>query len=143
MKMAEDPLISLPNNRGSINRNCVEVEENIVKVKNVPQTIFMISNSETDTLPNSSDISTQEEAVEEFLAGDNKSEYNNELLSNMGDDDEEILFKTENVLECGNEEYERDSRKKYTKNNYAGKVFQRKPERNYIAKILKKRSIRW
>lgn len=102
--MAENTVLTFNNNRVSNNSNGVEVNVTPVEDENghVTDTIN-INNSQNDKLLTSSDVCTQEEAGEEFLAGENKSESDNDQhLSEAGDEllDDEVSSKSDNASEC-------------------------------------------
>nr|XP_023012326.1 uncharacterized protein LOC111502472 isoform X1 [Leptinotarsa decemlineata] len=135
--MAENTLIVFQNNCESINRNCVEVETGRNEKTNPFQQSLVINNAQNDILQSSSDICSQEEAVEVFLAGEDKADF--DLFSNG---DEGISFKSENdILECNNAfggdgdiQNSKGSKKKIDKQKDTGK--------NFICRSLKKRSIK-
>lgn len=93
MKMAENSVLTFNNNCASNNRICAEVNGHIRTTNKDENSDITdpinINNSQSDKLPDSSDVCTQEEAAEEFLAGENKSECENE--SNFSDGTDELL----------------------------------------------------
>lgn len=97
------------------------------------------------------DVFAQEDAVENFLAGDGKDEFNNELLlSHVDDENDDIEFKRENILECGNLEenvanceLNGNAETEASKEEKNVTVDFKRYRRNSLANALKKRSIRW
>lgn len=88
MKMAEKSVLTFNNNCATNNRIGAEVNANPVNDENMHITdTININNSWNDKPLNSSDICTQEEASEEFLAGENKWETENDQpMSDAGDE---------------------------------------------------------
>lgn len=99
--------------------------------------------------PEGMDVFAQEDAVENFLAGETKDDFNDDLLLPQVDNDsEEIEFKRENVLDCGDLEDNVlgdcdlngvDNAKDEKTMIIDFKRFRR----NSLVNALKKRSIRW
>lgn len=152
--MADNSLMTFQNNCESINRNGVEVKANHIKDNNTNEdskSLQIIVNKPDDQpqheiLQNSSDILTQGDVVDEFLAGENNLEFNNDLLANMDSTNEGIPFKSENTIsECNSGKLE--------KSEFSGSVikemdnpinpFHRLSTTRFIAKALKRRSIKW
>lgn len=154
MKMADNSLMTFQNNCESINRNGVEVKANHIKDNNTNEdstTLQIIVNKPDDqprdeVLQNSSDILTQGDVVDEFLAGENNLEFNNDLLSSMENINEGISFKSENTIsECNTRNLEKteftESVTKEVENSI--QAFRRISTTSFIAKNLKRRSIKW
>lgn len=143
MKMADNSLMIFKNNFKSINSNCVEVESNVIaKISSDDnEQAISINESEDGTINISSDVSTQEEAVEEYLAGNNKTEFNDEFLActNVHDG---ISFKSENVLEIDNDDDNENLILEKSVINL-GRLRKKCNVNNYMVRNLKKRSIRW
>lgn len=88
--MAEKSVLTFNNNCATNNRIGAEVIESPIKDDNMHITdTININNSRNDIQLNSSDVCTQEEAGEEFLAGENKWESeraDDELLEDATSD---------------------------------------------------------
>ncbi|KAG5875436.1 hypothetical protein JTB14_038369 [Gonioctena quinquepunctata] len=142
MNMAENTLLVYQNNCDSINRNCVEVETSRIEITNSSQLDLDINKTQNDISQSSSYICTQEEAVDVFLAGEDKTDF--DILSNIETDgDEGISFKSENdILECNNE-FGSDDIHQNSRRIAKKKIYRRTNGNDYICKTLKKRSIKW
>lgn len=106
--MAENSEMTFDNNCATNNRNSAEVNENPVKDENNPVTdTININNSQNDKPLNSSDVFTQEEAADEFLAGGEKwqSENDQHLSEGCDEIEDENSMKSDLAPECGVEEY--------------------------------------
>ncbi|KAK5639914.1 hypothetical protein RI129_010725 [Pyrocoelia pectoralis] len=93
------------------------------------------------------DVFAQEDAVENFLAGEIKDDFNDDLVLSQVDDSEEIEFKSENVLDCA--ELDDDNVLSECNLNGGETVKDEKAaldykrfRRNSLVNALKKRSIR-
>lgn len=154
MKMADNSLMTFQNNCESINRNGVEVKANHIKDNNTNEdskTIQIIVNKPDDQprdeiLQNSTDILTQGDVVDEFLAGENNLEFNNDLLTDMDSANEGIPFKSENTIsECNNENLAKSESPGSVNKEMANPInpSHRLSTTRFMAKKLKRRSIKW
>lgn len=99
--------------------------------------------------PGDMDVFAQEDAVESFLAAETKDDFSEDLLlSHVDNDNEDIEFKRENVLECGDLdenvlgecELNGNENMKDEKNVI---IDYKRFRRNSLINALKKRSIKW
>lgn len=105
--MAENSVLTFDDNCATNNRISAEVDKNAVQDENRNVTDpININNSPSDNPLNSSDICTQEEAGEEFLAGGSKwNSENDEHLSDADDEllEDEVSLKSDDAQECRTE----------------------------------------
>lgn len=93
-------MLTFQNNCETINSNCVEVE-NGAEEKNPNNDITEINTNKSEDKPNGemTGSETQEDAVEKFLAGESKNDFNDDLLlENIEAENEGIDFKSDNVI---------------------------------------------
>lgn len=99
MKMAEKSvMLTFQNNCEAINSNCVEVV-NEVDEKNTNNDITEIATNTNKPEDEPEMTGTQEDAVEKFLAGESKNDFNDDLLlENIEAENDGIEFKNDNVI---------------------------------------------
>lgn len=125
MKMAENSELTFDNNCATNNRNSAEVNENLVKdEENHVTNILNINSSQNEKTLNSSDVCTQEEAAEEFLAGGNKwdSENDQHLSETYDEIEDENSMKSDIAPECGVDEDLEDQKCEETCDSQEGKL---------------------
>ncbi|XP_057671370.1 uncharacterized protein LOC130903200 [Diorhabda carinulata] len=143
MKMADNTIVAIKNNCEFINSKCVEVKINENTKASCLADQKTITTKFLDGIFNSSDISTQEEAVEEYLAGNEKTDFNEEFLPCADNSEEGISFKSENVLEINNEYETTEEDVIRSKKDIAKDQTKRTVGSSYVVRSLKKRSIKW
>ncbi|XP_008199159.1 uncharacterized protein LOC659546 isoform X2 [Tribolium castaneum] len=99
MKMAEKSvMLTFQNNCEAINSNCVEVI-NEADEKNTNNDITEIATNTNKPEDEPEMTGTQEDAVEKFLAGESKNDFNDDLLlENIESENDGIEFKSDNVI---------------------------------------------
>lgn len=106
--MAEKSVLTFADYCATNNKISADVEKNSIQDENRNVTDpININNSQSDNPINSSDICTQEEAGEEFLAGGNKcNSENDQHLSDAGVEvlEDEFSLKSDNIQESEAEE---------------------------------------
>ncbi|CAH1158995.1 unnamed protein product [Phyllotreta striolata] len=146
MKMADNALMILKNNFEANNSNCVEAEgDEIAKTSSGDVEKTPIAQPEDSTINVSSEVCTQEEAANEHLAGNNKTD---EFLDDTNNSQEHVSLKTEEPLEIrietNNDNEKPDNDLLTNRSGVKAKFAAHKstPKKNYIIKTLKKRSIK-
>ncbi|KAJ8944811.1 hypothetical protein NQ318_013147 [Aromia moschata] len=149
--MADNSLLTFQNNCESINRNGVEVKSNVQDTADGGVAAQEATINKQDDRPqdymlrNSCDVPTRDDVVDEFLAGEDKPEFGDDLLlSNIEHDGEGIAFKSENTLaDCGDGELGEKGGFPETLMENSRPVAHRSSPATFIAKNLKRRSIKW